>query len=325
MFEANLGDSFVVTVVSNTCRYKRRYELFQKFKKMCEGAGIDVVVVELAFGDRPFEVTNAVELSHLRLRSHEEFWHKENLINLGIAHGRRLWPGKKRVMWIDGDCEPVGRSAQEWFAETWHELQHYEIVQMWEWLQPLDYNLNPLGTPNPSFMSNYVKFGTPYPKSTKGYPQQWGSPGLAWAANLSALEHLADMGLPDAGILGGGDWFFSHMLIGGFDNIPDSNFKKYTPDYRNYWEHRQELCERWIKRDAGYVRGLCTHFFHGKIVNRGYNTRENILIEGHFSPHKDLKRDYQGLWQLETWEPRQLRMRDRIRQYFRARSEDEIS
>lgn len=319
MFNALLRDFFVVTVISNTCRYRRRYELFLRFKKMCEDAGVHLVVVELAFGDREFAVANSVELSHLRIRTHEEFWHKENLVNLGIAHGRRLWPHMKRVGRIDADCEPVGRSAREWFEETWHELQHYEFVQMWEWLQPLDIRLNPLGTPNPSFMANYVKFGDPYPKSGKGYPNQWGSPGLAWAANLSALDQIH--GIPDAAVLGDGDWYLAHMLI---SDLPFHDMHRYSRDYREYWEHRQQLCERWIKRDVGYVSGLVMHYFHGKTVDRGYNTRENILIEGQFSPHTDLKRDHQGLWQLETWEPRQIRMRDRIRRYFRARNEDSI-
>ncbi len=319
MCDPLLEDIFVVAVHSNTCRYKRRPHLFNQFKKMVEETGVDLVTVELAFGHRHFEVTKHGYPTDLQLRTHEEFWHKENLIDLGIAHGRRLWPNKRKVMWIDGDCAPVGRSAHDWFLETWHELQHYEIVQMWEWLQPLDIKLNPLGTPNPSFMSNYIKYGEPYPKPEKGYPQQWGSPGLAWAANLSALDHIRQ--IPDVAVLGAGDWYLAHALI---SDLPFKDMGRYSHDYRHYWEHLQTLCERWIKRDVGYVSGLVTHFFHGKTVDRGYNTRENILIDGQFSPHTDLKRDHQGLWQLETWEPRQIRMRDRIRQYFRARNEDSI-
>ncbi len=319
MFQAILDDFFMVVVVSNTARFKRRYELLNKFMAMVRASGVDYVLVELAFGDRHFEVSDAVDLRCLRLRTKEEYWHKEDLIAAGIAHGRRLWPHKKTVAWSDADCEPVGRSFREWCEETWHELQHYEFVQMWEYLQPLDYHLAPLGGANPSFMSNYVKFGTPYPKATKGYPAQWGSPGLAWAGNLSALDQIG--GIPRSHILGGGDWWFSHMLISG-DPVP--GLCRYTKDFQDIFLNQQALCERWIKRDVGYVRGLVTHFFHGKIVNRGYNTRENILIEGRFQPTKDLKTDSQGLWQLETWEPRQIRMRDRIRAYFRHRSEDSI-
>ncbi len=321
VFHADLEDSFVVLVVSNTCRYYRRYELFEKIKYQLHDAGVDFVIVEVALGDRPFEVTHHCEPFSLQLRTVEELWHKENAQNLGVQFGRNLWKHKrkKRAMLIDADCEPVGRTFKQWLEETWHELQHYEFVQMWEWLQPLDYHGNPLGTPNPSFMSNYIKFGTAYPAPVKGYPMQWGSPGLAWAVNLSALDAYGGFG--DVGILGAGDWYFAHSVI---TDLPFKEMTGYSPDYVNYWKHKQALAEKWIKRDVGFVRGLYTHHFHGKIKSRGYDTRENILKSGQFSPLTDIKKDHQGLWQLETWEPRQIWIRDKVRQYFRHRHEDSI-
>lgn len=319
MFDANLDDFFVVAVVSNTARYHRRYHLAKQFIKMVKATGVDLMVVEVAFGHRPFELTSAVDPWNLQLRTVEEFWHKENCINLGISAGRRLKPSKQRVAWIDADCAPVGISCLEWFEETWHELQHFEFVQMWEWLQPLDYYHAPLGSANPSFMANYIKYGTPYPKENSGYPTQWGSPGLAWAANLSALDQIGHIG--DVAIAGAGDWYLAHMLV---SDLPQPDMQAYTHGYRHYWLHRQALCDKWIKKDVGYVRGLFTHFFHGEIFYRGYNWREKILIEGKFDPHTDLKRDHQGLWQLETHEPRQIFIRDKLRQYIRTRNEDSI-
>lgn len=318
MFEAKLEQLFVVSVISNTPRFKRRWHLYEQFVRRVRESGIDHITVEIAFGNRAF-MTDASDPRNLHLRTVEEFWHKENCINLGIAHGRRIFQNKTMVAWVDADCAPVGKSFNDWWKETWHELQHYEFVQMWEWLQPLDFDHNPLGTPNPSFMANYIKHGTAYPKPTKGYPNQWGSPGLAWAANLTALDQIG--GIADAAVLGAGDWYLAHMLI---SDLPFPDMQKYSADYLNYWTTRQKLCEKWIKRDVGYVKGLYTHFFHGKTINRGYNTRENILIDGKFSPIADIKRDGQGLWQLETWEPRQIKMRDQIRQYFRKRNEDSI-
>lgn len=318
MFTADLSDSFVVAAVSNTPRFKRRWHLAEEFLRKVRATGIDVVFVELALGDRKW-MSDSLHPGNLHLRTIEEFWHKENCLQLGINHGLKLWPGKKRVMWIDADCEPIGKTFTNWFEETWHELQHYELVQMWEWLQPLDIDHNPLGVANPSFMSNYIKFGTPYPKTEPGYPRRWGSPGLAWGANIGPLMQIG--GLPDAGISGAGDWYFAHMLTHGLE-IPTLN--RYTPGYRNYWLQRQELCERWIKRDVGYVKGMYAHFFHGPIIKRGYGSREEILLQNDFDPSTDLKRDFQGLWQLETWLPRQIKIRDGLRQYFRQRNEDSI-
>ncbi len=318
MLQANLDKFFVVTAISNTCRYERRPRLYHRFRDMCESAGVKLITVELAFGQRDFHLTSHQNHLHLQVRSHEEFWHKENLLNLGIAHGRRIFPHADSVAWIDADCRPA-RMPRDWFEETWHELQHYKIVQMWETLQPLDYNYGPVCAPNPSFMANYVKYGTAYPKRHHGYPHQWGSPGLAWAANLSALDEIG--GIPDVAILGAGDWYLAHMLI---SDLPFPDMQKYSSGYRDYWEHRQKLCDRWIKRDVGFVKGLVLHDWHGKTVNRKYNTRENILIEGQYDPRYDIKRDHQGVIQMETHELRQIVMYDRIRAYFRARNEDEI-
>jgi len=316
--KAPLENMFVVTAVSNVSRFKSRYRLYRRFQTMCESAGINLITVELAFGQRAFEITSSKNALHCQLRSYEEFWHKENLLNLGIAHGKKVYPKADKVCWIDADCRPA-RMPRDWFSETWHMLQHYKIVQMWEWLQPLCPDYSPVCSPNPSFMANYVKFGTPYPKCKPGYPKQWGSPGLAWAADIAALDQIG--GLPDQAILGAGDWYLAHMLISDL-NVPDMD--KYTSGYRDYWTHIQTLCDRWIKKDVGYVKGLVYHDWHGKTVDRGYNSRENILIGNQFDPRTDIKRDHQGLYQMETYEPRQIKMYDQIRAYFRARNEDSI-
>ncbi len=247
---AHLENSFCITVISNFCRYERRPQLLLRFKEMCEHAQVPLIIVELTTLQRSFECTDPNNDLHLQLRSKEEFWHKENLINLGIAHGRKVFPKAEKVYWIDADCSSA-RNPRDWFAETWHELEHYKFVQMWEWLQPLDHYYSPLCPPNPSFMSNYVKYGTPYPKAAKGYPFQWGSPGLAWAANLEDLDHIG--GVPDTHPLGGADWWLSHMLI---SDTAVQGLERYTQGFQNKFLQQQKLCERWIKRDVGYVRGL---------------------------------------------------------------------
>lgn len=322
---ADLSQFWVITVLSNPVRYKRRYELYWRFAEMCNCAGVNLVTVEQAFGNRRFMVTDRNNPNHLQVRTVEELWHKENMINLGIAHACEIAKdGVREVAWIDADCRSA-RTPRDWFEETWHGLQHYEFVQMWEWLINLDYHHNPIGEPNPSFMANYIKFGTPYPKGVEdncnpyNYASRWGSPGLAWAANISAFNAIG--GLPDFAILGANDWYLAHMLI---SNLKLSSMEKYSEGYRNMFLTRQEICNRWIRQDVGYISGLVYHDFHGKKADRQYGTRELILLENGYDPNKDIKRDAYGMYQLETWEPRQILMRDRIRAYFRARSEDSI-
>lgn len=321
-----VDDIFVVTIISNPIRYKRRYELYSQFAHMFACANVHLITVEQAFGDRPFVVTQEDNPWHLQVRTVEELWHKENMLNLGIAYGRQLLPKAKCVCWIDADCAPT-RPVSDWIKETWHQLQHYEFVQMWESMIDLDYSCNALGTPMPSFMANYIKHGTPNPEEFKkierSYPtghKSFGRPGLAWAANLSALDKVG--GLIDYCILGAGDWYMAHGLIGSM-KIPTGEMSSSSAYTKKLFQW-QETAERWIKRDVGYVSGLVYHYFHGRKVNRGYGTRGKILVENLYDPDADIKKDTFGLFQLETWEPRQMKLRDQIRGYFRARNEDDI-
>lgn len=350
---ADLSKFWVITIISNPCRYKRRYELYFRFAEMCHDAGVNLITVEQAFGDRQFMVTQPNNKYHLQVRSVEELWHKENMINLGVKHACAIAPGGVReVAWVDADCRPV-RPYRDWFEETWHQLQHYEFVQMWEWLIDLDTHFSPISTPQPGFMSTYIRYGTPTPEvfkelqetikapctchchhhhkhhhhhhypHTPGGPKLFGRPGLAWAANLDAFNKVG--GLIDFSILGAGDWHMAHALIGSI-NVASQEFIQngVISNYAKKMLEWQNKAERWIKRDVGFVPGTVYHDFHGNKVNRGYGTRGQILIRNKYDPDLDIKPDGQGLLQLETWEPRQLRLRDEIRAYFRARNEDQV-
>jgi hypothetical protein len=330
--KADLSKFFVITCISNPVRYRRRYELYWRFKDMCDEAGVKLITVEQAFGHRPWILTEKGNPYHLQVRTVEELWHKENMINLGIKHATATFghDAVREVAWIDADCR-AARPAKEWFADTWHALQHYEIVQMWEWLLSLDHSDNGIGRPGPSFMANYVKYGTPYPKGIIKNPYgeptalQWGSPGLAWAANVDALNKIGcglTGPLNDWSVLGAGDWYFAHAMVSD-DLLPD--LSRYSQGYQKKFKRMVDLSQRWLKRDVGYVPGLVLDDWHGKKVNRGYNTREQILIKYNFDPNEDLKVDHQGLLQLETDSHRQIHLRDHIRRYFRARHEDDIS
>jgi hypothetical protein len=321
----NLDDFFVVTAISNVCKYKRRYELYSRFESVVKSAGVNLITVELAFGRRPHIITEKGNPWHLQLRSEDEFWHKENLLNLGIAHGKKLNPSFKRVAWVDADCRPA-RMPRDWFEETWDQLDRYKFVQMWEHLIHIDHDYRHYDVPNPSFMYNYLKYdGNPYPPGMEQCgpydngekPKKWGSPGLAWAANLSDLRAIG--GIPDVAILGAGDWYLAHALT---SHLELKQMERYSQGYRNYWMHLQTLCERWIKRDVGCVPGLVYHEKHGSVINRRYNTREQILIKNQYDPSVDIKYDEQGMIQLETWEPRQIKMYEQIRAYFNQRNED---
>lgn len=317
---ADLSRFYVVTVISNPVRFMRRYELYWRFKSMCDAAGVHLVTVEQAFGERPFMVTDSGNLLHVQVRSCEELWHKENMINLGIERARQH--GATTIAWIDADCAPL-QPPRRWFEETWHALQHYEFVQMWASMIDVDHEQHAIGCPANSFMFNYVTFGPFDPGGPKSeYHKGFGAPGLAWAANVDALDRVG--GLIDFCILGAGDWYTATALTGSLGDA----FRRHansSPGFVERLMQWQTLAERHIKRDVGYVPGTVWHDWHGHKRNRQYQTRNNILLRANYNPDTDIKYDTYGLLQLETFEPRQIRLRDDIRAYFKQRNEDSVS
>lgn len=311
-------------------RFKRRYELYWDFAEMCLEAGVKLITVELQLGHRPFMVTTPDNPYNVQCRTIEELWHKENLINRGVKRAMELDPLAREVAWIDADCFPMVTPI-EWFEETWHALQRYEFVQMWEYLINFGPQNQPMGRPDLGFMATYERAGrivpkgktvpNPFDDSDYGAMLGLGRPGLAWAANIkTGLEPIGM--LPDRLILGSGDWHLAHCLVGALMEWPGefvhlNKLAKYLMDI-------QVKCERWIKRDVGFVPVTVGHWWHGNKHQRGYGTRGAILTDNQYDPYTDVKYDAQGVLQLETHEPRQIKLRDQIRMYFNARNEDSI-
>lgn len=116
----------VISVISNICNFKRRYELMKQFiERIEEFKNIKFYIVELAYGDQQFEITSDSNPSHLQLRVEHALWHKENLINLGIKH---LLPVNwKAVAWIDSDIEFENIN---WPLDTLKILTKFDLVQL---------------------------------------------------------------------------------------------------------------------------------------------------------------------------------------------------
>lgn len=297
----------VIAVISNPIRYKSRYELYEKFKKYIDKFPNAVLhTVEIAFGDRGHYVTGEEDFGHIQLRTFDELWHKENMINIGLQHLPEDW---EYVAWIDAD---VTFSREDWVEETIHQLQHYQVVQMFETAVDLGPDQQAMKV-HKGFLSQYLKGALT--KKSDYYDS--GHPGFAWAARREAIEAVG--GLIDFGILGSGD---RHMACGLVGKIELSHSGGLHPSYIAGLKNWQDLAERHIKRDVGFVSGTLLHWWHGKKIDRQYGSRWKILVDHQFNRHLDLKRDSQGLWQLEVSNVRQREQRDAIRAYFRARKED---
>jgi hypothetical protein len=295
----------VVAVISNPVRYKSRYNLYRAWEKTIWDAGARLTTVELAYGHRPFEITEPNNCRHVQVRSQHELWHKENLINIGIS---RLPADARYIAWIDAD---VNFARHDWVQETLHQLQHHAIVQMFSHAQDLAPDYTPVGNPRKSFAACY-RDGEPLnPRYGHAHP------GFAWAARRETLDDLG--GLIDIGILGSGDHHMGRALVGQVEGSVAKGMSAAYLDALRLWQERAELH---VQRDLGVVNGLLLHQWHGKKANRFYQDRWKILVDAKFDPFRDLKKDSQGLWQLNG---RNIRLRDGIRAYFRARDEDSLT
>lgn len=314
----NVDRFHAVAVISNPVRYKKRTHLFKKFQMEMKLAGVDLLVVELAYGHRHFEVTEPGNPWHLQLRTNSEIWHKENLINLGVRRLCEVAPNWKYFAFIDADISFVPSHAfterENWVRETVHKLQHHAVVQMFQ--TALDIG------PNGETFGKYEGFAWAYVEGRfkpNNYKYTSFHPGYCWAMRRDAFDALG--GLIETAILGAAD---RHMAYGLVGMMEESVHPGLSPSYATNLLQWQTRAERYIQRDLGFIHGTIIHHFHGKKSDRNYHNRWSILVANQFNPDTDLKKNASGVLQLEVISPRQIKLRDDIRKYFLARNEDSI-
>jgi hypothetical protein len=299
----------VIVPISNPVRYHSRYRLFHQFKERMEAnPWVRLHVVECAFGDRKPECADKRNRDHHVVRSLDELWHKENLINIGISRLPEDW---EYVAWIDADVE---FTHPHWARETVHQLQHHHLVQLFQ--NALD--LGPTGAVVHTHTGFGYLYATGAPRALHSYynDRPFWHPGFAWAATREAINGMG--GLIDWAILGSAD---HHMALAWIGEAAKSLPKGVHPNFRSNLLNYQARCEKHIKRDLGYIDGTILHHWHGRKKDRKYVERWDVLLKNKFDPHTHIYRDSQGLWQLD---PDHIKLRDGIRTYMRQRNEDSI-
>jgi hypothetical protein len=346
----------VVIPYSNCFRWRTRRELVNDCIHHLRGmANVDLHVVELAYGDRPFEVTGG-HPSDVQLRTSSELWHKEQLINIGVAHFPANW---KYGAYVDGDFH---FTRHDLAIEAIHQMQHYDFVQLFSSYADLTGETYGTGhrplRVNNGFAYNYIQNGYRLPDGYEsggwkqaatgtgydagGYTLTYhdlmngsvaqastrtssGGPGVgatgvgatggAWAFRRSAFNTVG--GMLDVCALGHGDWFMTFGLVG--ETAPDMHVNGYTADYLGAIGAWQRNAAK-LHKNVGYVDCFATHHFHGAKSRRGYSSRDIILVKNQYSPTTDLQKDWQGVYTLSGNKPA---LRDDIRRYFISRTEDD--
>jgi hypothetical protein len=297
----------VISVISNPVRYKSRTRLFQDFMNRNQTSGATHWYIEAAFGDRPFEVTNALDPHHIQVRCDHEIWIKENMVNKAVSMLPKDW---EYVMWMDGDIEFV---RPNWQIEVLEALQHYSVVQPFSHALDMGPNFEGLTEKLATSFAYCLNSGMQFDAK---YGPHW-HPGYTWAWRRDAWDSVG--GMIDLAICGSGDDHMAKGLIGKADrSLP----KGLHPNYTHMVKQWEERAVRHIKQNIGHVPGTILHHFHGFKKDRNYWNRWDILKNNQYDPYTDVCKDSQGMLQLV--DNGKYGLRDGLRNYFRERKEDLI-
>lgn len=298
----------VVTAIANPIRWQSRNRLYRQFEQHMLDSGVQLTVVECAYGERPHEFAGNPHITHVPVRAHSLLWVKENLLNIGFAHLPQDW---RYAAWIDAD---VTFRKPDWAAETVQALQQYDIVQPWSDCYDLGPNDDHLHV-HRSFCRQ-VHDGAPVGRGGYGN-YTFAHPGYAWAATRRALNLLG--GMIETAALGAADHHMALALLGRVrESVPNGLTDGYLRPLKR-WEAR---ALQHIAGNIGYVPGTIEHDWHGAKLKRAYVDRWSTLTRNSFDPDTDLIRNTWGVFELAGNKP-QLRIE--IDHYFRARDEDSNS
>ena len=321
----------VAVAYSNPFRWQSRRRLMNDFRtQMSKQPNVALHVGELAYGDRPFEVTGD-HPGDVQFRCHSELFHKENILNEVIKTFPADW--KYGCYW-DAD---FSMTRNDWALETIHQLQHSPWVQPFSTytnLGPKTHGVTAPAAIAKSFAATYIGNGYRLPPAGGDYDAGWdyrakyhvnappppwvpvGATGGAWAFTKEAFDRAG--GLLDVCILGHGDWFMAFGLVSQptRGTIAASKFEHHYAAAIAAWQERAGAA---FAKDIGCTDQFAVHHFHGTLQKRGYETRDAILVKYQFNPLTDLRRNSQGIYELTGNKPA---LRDAIRGYFLSRDED---
>ena len=353
---SNASEAFwFVTVISNPMMYRSRSKLYKDFKShVLNELKANLLTVELGLGERdphvvdidhgtgefpsPSSTSVAVEKVgdreiHVLVRGETILWHKENMVNIGIAS---LPASCKYVAWVDADVHFLNR---EIVRDTIHQLQLYKVVQMFQnsldmgpagevmqihqsfghcwatrkelpWAPRKDLTIATTTTTASAYYYNEEK------RDDDDVRRVYWHPGYAWAARVDTLNQLG--GLFDLGIVGAGDHHMACAMIGhAGKSVPGNVHENYRAAVLAFGDR----CAEHVRCRVSYVAGTITHGFHGFKHQRGYKSRWDILVDHAFDPLRDIKRNLHGV--IELVRPESDMAHDIIA-YFRSRNEDVV-
>lgn len=297
---------WAITSYFNPMRYRRRLANYRTFRARLD---VPLVAVELAYGDG-FELGAGDAEILIQLRGRDVMWQKERLLNLALA---ALPAHCSKVVWVDCD---VLFAAPDWSRRLDALLDRHAVVQAFRRVCHVAADWS-AGAASPLFTQTAVlalvaDAGSEALASRVPSGPGSSNKGMVWAARRSLL---AEHGLYDASIIGGGDLAFVAALCGRFDVA-----MRVMNDRQS--EHYLHWARRWhgaVSGPPGVLDALLLHLWHGDVGDRRYRERHESLRPYDFDPATDIALDDEGAWRWNSDKPG---LHEYVRCYFASRRED---
>lgn len=303
MFNSLIGGELgFVAVYFNACGFRRPRNNFKEFIKRFKGLQ-HLLIVELAFGDKEFELTGLAD-NMLQLRSDTVLWQKEALINAGTQVLRDK--GYENVGWLDGDTVIDGPISR-WYSQCIDKLKEVKLIQCFDTITQHFDNVSIKAT---GALSEH--------RNTNDEPWKCYACGGSWAVRGDIWDKC---GWYDLGIAGSGDRLMfiaslqevrnlsKHAEMCGKDKTHLNVYKKWVAKWR-----------KCIEGSVDYIEGVnFSSEAHGKTTTRAYRSRAEELIRLGYQP-AHVGRDVNGVFRWSKEAPKDLI--NYMLDYFINRKED---
>lgn len=311
------GSFWGICTFFNPLEYKNKLKLYKIFREKNKAQGLKLITVELAYGNRKFELSdsNADILIQIRGDENNIMWQKEAMINIALKH---LPTDCDKVAWLDAD---IIFKNDNWIEETSKKLEMYTVVQPFDTVAFLPRNKTSINLDKIKFKNKEkgklqgraYKLSTSKSKNSTGNLLKKGFMGCALAARRDVFD---DIGLYDKNILGSNDGIIFGFLYGDkniLERINSTN--KSRVDQDKYFE---KIYPR-TKGSVSYTNGTIFHLWHGHIRNRYYIERDEIYKRNNFDPNADIKLNKDGIYE---WSSDKTDLHKEVKNYFAVRREE---
>lgn len=286
-----------ITTFFNPAGYQKPIDNYRIFADNLHRQGATLLTLEVAFGDAPFCLADAVHL-----RSSSVLWLKERLINYGIS----LLPNHcKEFAWLDAD---VLFAKDDWTTLAKTALATYDVVQLFRrvFYLPKGHNCYQgifAATCQGIVYQRNISPNWHEQRRTNHLP--FAAPGFAWAARKDAFS------LYDRDVVGSNDCVFVDCLLDSWD------FHGYQEKFNDKMKlDIQEYRKRLPKLKVGCISGDLFHLWHGQLEDRQYKTRHEITTD--YDPYTDIRID----GPLYVWSSNKPDLHAAVNSYFHIRRED---